>query len=243
MDELPPSPYSDADIAALCSDLRLDAISSSKDLAHGLRVAAHLWERHHNAPTEIIRPKALRDDLIALVDTLDAATAVLQDLTDAQWDLMRRGCALFNSDPYKSRIEQRADTNDTHAITKAVTLVTPDQETQLTVQSINQALNVLSEAALYGASVITDANKRGPQEDFPLKAWMREIHYLCSAKLRIPFTCDESRGTPISAAACFCVRAYKVLSPETESKRFLTAMKKDISLQAKSSREFVQNRV
>ena len=78
---------------------------------------------------------------------------------------------------------------------------------------------------------------RGPRPDFPLEAWTHAMLTLCTSTLEAPFTRDEKRGEPISAAACFCVDAFAVLSPTTKSTLVLTAMKDAITEQGKTLEE------
>jgi hypothetical protein len=58
-----------------------------------------------------------------------------------------------------------------------------------------------------------------------------------------PFTCDETQGMPVSPAACFCVNAFAVLSPQTPATRVLSAMKGAIHTQAETFLEISQNDV
>lgn len=240
MNDLTPAPYTDAQIAALCDDLRIGR-DNAPVIRKGLHVAAHHWHQNTNSPSERTTPKKLDAGLAALAVAFDEARSALGSLTDAQWEMMRHGSAMFNSDPYISRIGQRADADDPLVRGKSVELVGRGKETVLTLPDISEALDVLANAASLGA-VPLDPSKRGPRPNFPLEAWTHAMLVLCNSTLRVPFTCDEKRGEPISAAACFCVNAFAVLSPTTQPTLILSAMKRAIAEQAKTSKELSAKR-
>jgi hypothetical protein len=224
-------------IASLCDDLRISQELAPK-LRHGLCSAADKWQRHMNDPTEGISPKDLTEGLIALSVALERAKSALGGITAAEWEMMRDGSALSNSDHYVSRICQRADAYDPVEEIRTISL----DHTDVLVPDMIDALDALSNAAHMGTAPIGKI-KRGPQPSFPLNSWTHSMFGLCSGTLRVPFTCDETQGMPVSPAACFCVNAFAVLSPQTPATRVLSAMKGAIHTQAETFLEISQNDV
>ncbi len=231
MTERSPNPYSDAMIAALCDDLGI-SLDLAPKLRQGLRTAAHQWQRHVSDPVESVTPKNLTNSLLDLSAALDVAKGALEGVTDAQWEMIRHGSAVSNFDPYISEIGQRADAHDPAEEIRTVSL----NHTDFALPDIIAALDVLASAAQLATGPIGKL-KRGPQPNFPLKAWTRSMLFLCKATLGAPFTRDETQGQPVSRATIFCVKAFEVLSPETPKTLILSAMKGAIAEQAKTSEE------
>lgn len=226
-----PSPYTPEKIALLCDDLRVDRVRS-KIVEKGLSEATFAWRRRKETAPELASVPQMQKHLSVFSKKIAAAKLAINDLDDTAWHLMRDIDDMVNSDPNKSRIDHVVDDpRDLYSPeVRGLQLFDGKQHNPVKMSDVIVVLDTLAEAAHTAA--FFEKVKRGPQPYFPLREWIKNIHYMCERDLKIPFTRDVSAdGTPISPAACFCVNAYSVLSDKTPPSRVLHQMKLHIQQQ------------
>lgn len=85
--------------------------------------------------------------------------------------------------------------------------------------------------------------KKFSRKDYKLHNWIRQIRTMWEQQLGRRFTRDAlNSGEPVSEAARFCVKTYRVLDPETRHTRVLDAMKAYIKFMRECRLEEKQKR-
>ena len=222
--------YTADHIAVLATILGIGPAQHSQ-LATVLSHAVQTWERANDEPMVKVPAKGRSAELRKFAKIARDMQSALNDLSDAAWLSMHDGSDSHNDDHYESGIGTVAGNMDYgEAFHEPVVRLIdyPYLHHAIKGCELAQMMGLLSTTADAAASNLPDL-RSGPLSDRPLAAWMQSIAFMVE-DFGVPFKRDVAvDGSPVTAAARFCVAAYAVVSPITPSSRVLTAMKREIT--------------
>lgn len=227
--------YSIGNVVPLCDDLRVDH-EFAADLTSQLNSAANTWLSMNADPLTAQSDGDTRKELLRIARALLKAKAELASISDTAWTVMHEASNILNSDHHTSGIENVAgpEWHIDEELRRSVRIIDNIETSSVSMNNLTESLSILTELADVGAEAVLQPSS-GPNVDRALARWVYTMRQLVERTLHVPFTRDVALGNePISPAACFCVNAFAIISPETPRSRVLNALKYEITEHNKS---------
>lgn len=226
--------YSAADLAKLTKDFDIGP-DHQDDLARFLEDAAAIYRWHQISPEAAIRPAMVKS-------SLKKVAKLSAQLTEALNGLPPRAEVTLAIEYAKSEDAALMASMGNQSKPKGAALYVPEpdgSETLVTLE-MNEVLDVIGHLGRMAAQAADlPPGRIGTKRNDGLRMWVLNMERFWTKTLGRSFSRDAtSAGEPVSAAARFCVAAFKPVSPDTPPSRVLNAMKISIrDSQGKSQEE------
>jgi len=216
--------YSDQDISELCIIGGLspdDMAKFREELEHFAAICR--WETSKWA--DLPRSSEVARDLQRLIKRIDRLDDGLENLPDEAAYNLRVAIDKNNSFDFGRSITGKLPEDEPSLAIPLPEDALPLKGLHLGVSEFRQLLAGLERAT---EDAISNLPKRrdGQLRDYGLRIWMINIKSLWERTTQAPFTRGTTdSGDPVTAAACFCVAAFHLISPDYPKTRILWEMR------------------